>query len=214
MKTISKLNSRLILFLFFVISMIVARMFYTHSLRYIFLPWNIFLAFIPYLLSGYAIQYKNKAGWKQVLIFLSWLLFLPNAIYIVTDLIHLNKETSAPVWYDALLLYSASVLGLMMAFISLQRMENVIEFHYGKKRMALITSLIFFLSGFGVYLGRVERWNSWNVINDPLGLSVNIINCIRFPIDNIKAWGISFLFAVFCSLIYAISKEISVAKTT
>ncbi len=189
-------------------------MFYIQSLRYVFLPWNIFLAFIPYLVSGFAIQYKNQAGWKQVFIFSSWLLFFPNAIYIVTDLIHLNQDTSAPVWYDALLLYSASVLGLMMAFISLKRMEDVIEFHFGKKRIAAITTLIFFLAGFGVYLGRVARWNSWNVINDPMGLSINIINCIRFPIDNIKAWGISFLFDIFCSLLYAMGKEISVTKTT
>lgn len=90
MKTISAFNRLLIAFLIFIAGLILARIVYSGNIRYLSMCWNIFLAWIPYILSCYFSDYQEKEKWKQLFLFASWLLFFPNALYIVTDLIHLE----------------------------------------------------------------------------------------------------------------------------
>jgi len=68
----------------FTISLILFRVFYSGSLMYLFFVWNLFLAAIPFVLSSFLIQpQKKKLHW---LLFITWILFFPNALYIITDL--------------------------------------------------------------------------------------------------------------------------------
>ena len=119
--------------------------------------WNIFLAWIPYILSGFFIQYRYKEKWKQLFLFCSWLLFFPNALYIVTDLVHLQSESNMPWWYDALLVFSSSFIGIALAFISLSKAEFYLESIFSKRVVTLCIAGILFLGSFGVYLGRFQR---------------------------------------------------------
>ena len=114
-----------ILFAFcvFIGLLLAARALYSGKLQYLFLLWNIFLAWIPFAISSLFNKMFLKSRWKQGLIFCCWLAFFPNALYIVTDLVHLGRESTVPKWFDVLLLFSSSVVGLMMAFISLHRVE-------------------------------------------------------------------------------------------
>jgi uncharacterized membrane protein len=52
-----------------------------------------------------------------------WLLFFPNAPYIITDLKHLSHARGVPPWYDATLVFVAALLGLYMGLLSLRRVE-------------------------------------------------------------------------------------------
>ena len=202
MKFLSSFNRLLAVFFVFIGMLIAFRILYTGSLVHLFICWNIFLAWIPYVLSNFFAEVKQKAKWKQLFLFASWLLFFPNALYIVTDLIHIDDNKEIPVWYDAVLLFASSFIGIMMAFVSLQKVEFFLKCVFSKRVVAALVPFILFVASFGVYLGRFERWNSWDVIKDPMALGFNIINNFISPIDNYRTWAITILFTAIYSLLY------------
>jgi uncharacterized membrane protein len=189
-------------FFIFIGLLIAFRIFYSGTWRYVFMSWNIFLAWIPFVLSGYFNQYRFKEKWKQLVLFGSWLLFFPNALYILTDLIHLQEESNMPDWYDAVLLFASSFIGLVMAFISLRKAEVYLRTIFNKKQVSVIVAGILFLGSFGVYLGRFQRWNSWDVLKNPLALGIDIFSKIINPVENYKVWAITVLFTAIYSLLY------------
>ena len=202
MKLLSSFNRLLVVFFVFIGMLIAFRILYTGSLVHLFICWNIFLAWIPYMLSNFFAEVKQKAKWKQLFLFASWLLFFPNALYIVTDLIHIDDNQEIPVWYDAVLLFASSFIGIMMAFVSLRKVEFFLRCVFSKRVVAALVPFILFVASFGVYLGRFERWNSWDVIKDPMALGLNIINNFTSPIDNYRTWAITILFTAIYSLLY------------
>lgn len=202
MKPLSPFGKLLTALLIFIGMLISFRIFYSGNGRYLFLGWNIFLAWIPYVLSTYLTPYRKKEKWKQLFLLSSWLLFFPNALYIVTDLVHLRDETNMPWWFDAMLIFAAAFAGLLLAFVSLRNTENYLKTVFSKRTVQLITFSLLFAGSFGVYLGRFERWNSWNIVNDPLELGLNILTCIINPVENVKVWAITALFTAVYSLLY------------
>jgi uncharacterized membrane protein len=198
----SSFNKMLCGFFIFIGLLITFRIFYSGTWRYVFMSWNIFLAWIPFVLSGYFKQYRHKEKWKQLVLFCSWLLFFPNALYILTDLIHLQEESNMPDWYDAVLLFASSFIGLVMAFISLRKAEVYLRSIFNKKQVSFIVAGILFLGSFGVYLGRFQRWNSWDVLKNPLALGIDIFSKIINPVENYKVWAITVLFTAIYSLLY------------
>ncbi len=202
MKQENNFNRLLTVFLAFVTMLLLARMVYSGTIRYLSMAWNIFLAWIPYVLSGFFSAYLKKEKWKQAVLFMTWLLFFPNALYIVTDLIHLEEETNVPLWYDAVLLFASSFAGIVMAFVSLQRAEMFLRNYISIVLVKFIIPLLIFLGSFGVYLGRFQRWNSWDVIQNPLGLGMDIAERIFSPIDNAKTWATTIIFTALYSMLY------------
>ena len=202
MKSLSPFGRLLTALLTFIGLLIFFRMLYSGTRQYLFLEWNIFLAWIPYILSTQFRFYTGKAMWKQLFLFSSWLLFFPNALYIVTDLVHLSGESNMPWWFDAMLVFSAAFVGLLMAFVSLRNAERYLSTLFKRNTVQVITFCLLFLGSFGVYLGRFERWNSWNIVNDPLGLGINILSCFINPVENIRVWAITILFTAVYSLLY------------
>ena len=208
MKTVSPFNKMLYSFMLFIGMLILFRTLYAGSLRYISMIWNIFLAWIPYVLGGFFTQYRLKAKWKQVILFATWLLFFPNALYIITDLVHLQDETTIPWWFDAALLFASSFVGIVMAFVSLQKTEVYLRSYFNHITVGVLMALVLFLGSFGVYLGRFERWNSWDVLNDPFALSVAIVTKIINPVDNYRAWAITILFSGIYAMMYYFIKTL------
>jgi uncharacterized membrane protein len=196
-------------FLLFIVLMLTMRISYANNIRYVFLLWNLFLAWIPFQLSVTLTESANRNKWYSYFLLLSWLLFFPNALYIITDLIHLDESGSdVPVWYDAILLFTCSVAGLIMAFVSLYQVEiflkkNISARHTGKLIMAAI-----FLGSFGVYVGRFLRWNSWSIITKPQMLFMDISNQIFLPFHHYKTWVVTLLLTCLFSLLYFAVKKL------
>lgn len=204
----NKLSVNIILYVFaaFIGTLIAARTYFTGSLYYVFLIWNIFLAFIPYWVSHLFVK-KGRSNILSTLLFFSWLIFLPNAFYIITDLIHLKKETIVPVWYDVIIIFSSALLGLILAFISLFKTEEFLILKFGEKKTQLIIPVLLFLAAFGVYLGRFLRWNSWDIIQNPLGLVSSITERFIYPFEHLRTWSLTIiLFTLFYILYLAIKK--------
>src|SRR6185369_5531260 len=96
-----------------------------------------------------------------------WLLFLPNAPYILTDILHLTRTSDAPAWYDLALLLSCSGTGLLLGYLSLIDVQTIVARSFGLAWSWIFAMVSLVLSGFAIYLGRFLRWNSWDVLIEP-----------------------------------------------
>jgi uncharacterized membrane protein len=197
----------LLAFFAFIGFLLALRVLYAGHLNYLFLAWNIFLAWVPFFISSLFHKAHNRSRRLQFFIFCCWLAFFPNALYIVTDLIHLEHESNVPKWFDAILLFSSSVVGLMMAFVSLYRVEKFLYRHFSRKLVTLIIILILFLGSFGVYLGRFLRWNSWDIISNPFELTLSIGRRIISPFEHLQTWTVTVILTVLFYLLYTSIKK-------
>ena len=192
----------LLAFFVFIGLMIGVRFIYSGGHGFVFLIWNLFLAWIPFAVSTLFKKAVHAPKWKQLLVFSVWFIFFPNALYIVTDLIHLDLETNIPKWFDAVLLFTSSITGLIMAFVSLLRVEHFLSHHFRNSKVHAIMIGILFIGSFGVYLGRFLRWNSWDVISNPAGLLYSIAQRFISPIQYMQTWGITLMLTVLYYLLY------------
>ena len=127
--------------------------------------WNLFLAWIPFLLALLVYE-RARAGasWRALApLGLLWLAFFPNAPYLITDLKHIGNGAQVPVLYDVLLLSAAAWLGLLLGLISLFLVHAAARRLVGVLDAWALVVAVLALSSFGIYLGRVQRWNSWDV---------------------------------------------------
>ena len=169
----------------------------TQSLFFGFLLWNIFLAIIPYLISELL---KIKPLKKSITLFglFIWLLFLPNAPYLITDFIHLHHLKSTLIWYDLFMLFTFSFTGIVIALISIHDVYVIISKLYSEKIANLSIIFISLLSGFGIYLGRFLRLNSWELFTNPSKILQQITNSLT---EN-KAWNVTLGIGVFLMILF------------
>lgn len=194
----------------FSLALITVRILYTGNLLFAFLVWNLFLAFIPYAISvKMKTTAQERSKWKFFVSVFAWLIFLPNAFYIITDLFHLNENEIVPLWYDLALILSFAWSGLLLGILSLRQMEKQFESYFNKKFDLLFILPVMFLNGLGVYIGRYLRFNSWDVIANPLQLSNDMIYLFIHPIRNRLDWSMILCYTVLLTLIYFTMKKLS-----
>ena len=197
-----KINMLLILMTVFCFSLSAFRYYISDTKVFLFLNWNLFLAWIPLLLSSFILAFNIKSKISLIFIIIVWILFFPNSPYILTDLFHLRARNSVPIWYDLIVILSYAWTGLVCGFISLNDIEKSLS-EYGK-RNGINAVIIFFLfmSSFGVYLGRFLRWNSWDVLNNPFGLFSDIVVRFIYPLEYTKTWGVTVLMGIMLNFMY------------
>ena len=190
----------------FTVSLILFRVFYSSSLMYLFFIWNLLLAAIPLQLSQYFIRLKSKKfHW---ILFSLWILFFPNAIYIITDFVHLKQRNNIPLWFDVILIFSAASNGLVMAFISLYQVEIFLLSKFNERKTSFILYGCLFVSSFGVYIGRFLRWNSWDIFFNPFQFIFEIIQPFVNPFQHPRTWGMTIIFFFFFGIFYFIIKKL------
>lgn len=181
--------------------LLIIRIVISHTLFYGFLAWNLVLAFIPLLLTVVLQRKKSLHNNRYGLLLLSfvWLLFLPNAPYIITDFFHLKKGILyMPEWFDVLLLTSFAWTGVLAGLIAMTVMQQLWEqrFSAAKGRLFIIFSAL--LSGFGIYLGRFLRFNSWDIVQHPFDL----ITAITTVALHWRTFGFSLGYGTLLLLLY------------
>jgi uncharacterized membrane protein len=173
------------------------RYLYTGQTHFKFLLWNLFLAWLPFLLALAAMRVQRRRLLLLVAAFL-WLLFLPNAPYMVTDLIHLSWRDHAPLWFDTLMIFSFAMTGLLLGFTSLYLMHTLVRKLWGAVTGWLFVSAALALSSFGIYLGRFMRWNSWDLFTNPGGVLFDVLDIAINPQLHLRTFVIwALLTAVF-----------------
>ncbi len=169
----------------------------THSFFLLFLVWNLFLAVIPFCISFYLRQKEHLKKWRLLCWSAIWLLFLPNAPYIVTDLIHLQLSDGFLVFLDLLVILSFAIAGLLFYLVSVKHMEVLFRENFSKKLRNIFFTALPFLCGFGIYLGRFLRFNSWDILQDPASLLKTVVTLIVSPVSNWFAWFVTLGFGFF-----------------
>jgi uncharacterized membrane protein len=135
------------------------------------LLWNLFLATVPLVWSwAFASAMQRHRPVLAGACFLLWLLFFPNAPYLLTDLIHLGPRPSVPLWFLLAMLLSCAGAGTLLGFLSLGHIHTVVEQKWGRASGWAVVAGSLLLCGFGIYLGRFLRWNSWDAFTHPLRL--------------------------------------------
>ncbi|MBD3238280.1 MAG: DUF1361 domain-containing protein [Candidatus Moranbacteria bacterium] len=206
----------LILSSFYSFLLVIFRIFYSQgSVRYLFLNWNLFLAWIPLIISVLLNICSRKRYPKQIqiILFLTWIVFFPNSLYIITDLFHLKPTYDIAFWFDLILIMSFAWNGLIVGFVSLIFIEDFIVQKTKESKYAKAVAIIsLFLASFGIYVGRYLRWNSWDILTNPISLFYDIFSHIFDPISHFRSIGMTLFFAAFLILAYSTIRSISKDK--
>ncbi len=191
------------------------RAIYSKSTLFLFLNWNLFLAFVPWLLSVVVLASPRlkRNPWMAGALFCGWLLFFPNAPYILTDLFHLSRNLQMPIWFDLVLILSISWTGLLFGFLSLRNIEAVFIANFNVIFARVLSVGLLFVASFGVYLGRYLRWNSWDLLTKPEALLGDILAIIVFPMDHATPWGMTIFLGIFLNMTYWTLRLLTVKKS-
>lgn len=167
-----KINHAVLLISLYCLALLLIRAKITQSIYLFFLIWNLMLAAIPYALSSYAtVHFPTLKKEITGLLLLTWLAFLPNSFYIITDLVHVVRSAGHLFYFDLVLISSFAVTGFFLGLLSLIQVEQLLlKLNFKSKTTSVFELLICFLNGFGIYIGRVLRFNSWDILSNPIEL--------------------------------------------
>jgi uncharacterized membrane protein len=159
---------------------------HNHSLDYIYLPWNLFLAWIPLLLAVWLakiLRRKLWSSWGAMIVSLLWLGFLPNSFYMISDFIHLQDVQTVDVLYDAVMFASFIFTGVVLGMSSLYLVHIELRRRFRTFGTGLAMVLILLLCSFAIYIGRDLRWNTWDVLITPASLLVDVSQRLLYPTE-------------------------------
>jgi uncharacterized membrane protein len=181
------------------------RVYLSRTVIFVFLGWNLVLAWLPYLFSLWADYLHGRyprRWWLLLAPAALWLAFFPNATYILTDFWHLAERPPVPYWYDIGLLSVFGLSGLFLAVQSLRVMQRLVRTYAGAAFSWLFVVVVAGLSGLGVYLGRFLRWNSWDLLLHPRGVLADVAARLADPLAHRQTFGVTFLFGAILFLCY------------
>ncbi|MGZ3932550.1 MAG: DUF1361 domain-containing protein [Bacteroidia bacterium] len=181
----------------FAASLLAARIVKTDSIYYLFLCWNLFLAFIPYWISNY-LKKQDLLLMRHWPLLAVWLLFIPNSPYLLTDLFHLHAREGVPLWLDLILVISFALIGLVIFYRSLIDIFQLLKKQVADYWLRLMVPFTLWLIAFGLYLGRYGRFNSWDVMQHPFRLAKRSAGILLHK----DAIAFTCIFSVFLWLVY------------
>jgi uncharacterized membrane protein len=109
-----------------------------------------------------------------------------------------------PLWYDTLLLVVFSWTGMFLAMASLRTMQRIVQRSLGRIAGWLFSLSAIALGAVGIYLGRFERWNSWDMLSHPTRIVRDVLRPLLDPVDSPRFFGFSILFAIFLLICYLV----------
>ena len=164
-----------------------------------FLVWNLALAWIP-LVSALVFSTTRGRG-SRLLAAAVWIVFLPNAPYLVTDLVHLS-DTPVELWRHILQYGFAAWTGVLLGAVSLRLVHLDVERRHGPVAGWAVVAASVGLCAIGVVIGRFQRWNSWDLITDPKAVATSTFDWVSEPVANVQSFGVAVAVAAFFGLAY------------
>ena len=200
-----KVNLTLIVLSIYCFGLLLFRAKITNSIYLFFLVWNLVLAVIPYLITTY-LSVHNLPRKLTFALLLVWLLFIPNSFYIITDLVHVVRSDEHLFYFDLLLICSFAVSGFLLGILSLQSAETILQKTSQNQRFtSYVIPMICFLNGFGIYIGRELRFNSWDIISNP----IHLIETLYGELFSTETIVFSIHFGTFIYLAFLVFKNIT-----
>lgn len=189
------------------------RVLISDNIRYWFMFWNLFLAWLPVLFAFWLrirLVKTRWLTWQNIIITLLWLVFLPNSFYMVSDLIHLESTGEIMKLYDTAMMMSLIANGLILGYISVFVVHQELLKRLRDRWAHAIIGLVFLACGFAIYLGRYLRWNTWDFLINPAALLFDISDRVLRPDAHIDTYTITFTFFVLIASLYAVAYQLVV----
>ena len=187
--TVSRATLSLVLLSSLCCALLIIRAIQTEQIRGLFLLWNLFLAWVPLFFSLTARRLTSRnaniTNLTQLQIYTSlafWLLFFPNSPYLITDLMHLGEYNNQILWFDSVGFFVAALAGISTGLYSLYVAHQVLNRLTSRFLAWTIVSASVVLSGFGLYLGRFVRFNSWDLFTQPFFLLRQSLHELQNPL--------------------------------
>ena len=176
-----------------------------HSFRYLFIPENLALAWasliFAWILAG-RLEQKRWKNWQNLFLTVLWLIFLPNSWYVLTDLIHVYPAGEVSQLYDIALIGCLVLCGFFLGFTSLYIVHRELIKRLSPRQALVIIEGVILLSSFAIYLGRILRWSTWDILTNPAGIILNISDRIVSPLSHRSTFTVTAIFFVTLSVMY------------
>ena len=179
-----------------------------HSTEFFYLNWNLFLAWVPLLLTLWLTRVLRTnlwSSWPALTITLLWVGFLPNSFYMISDFIHIQEVQRVDLLYDVVMFSSFIFNGVVLGYLSLYVVHQELMKRLGKWLAADLIGLVLLLCSFAIYIGRELRWNTWDVLLNPAGILVDVSNRVLNPSTYGQVVKTSVSFFVFISSFYVVT---------
>jgi uncharacterized membrane protein len=176
-----------------------------------YLLWNIALAWVPFVAALALDDVRSTPLSLQLPLLALWLAFFPNAPYLVTDLIHIDPadRTFTSVLGDVALV-SVAPVGLALGFSSLMLVERVVRGRFGGRTALVVAVLSLAAASLGIYLGRVVRLNSWDLLTRPRVVGSVLHQLVRNPLAHPIAVALTVVLALTLSVLYLRFRRVAV----
>lgn len=194
------------------ILLLLVRMIVAGNTRFVFMIWNLTLAWLPVMFAlGLRLNLaKHKLqSWQNLGLLFLWLGFLPNSFYLMSDLIHLQSSGESAILYDIAMMMSFIINGLILGYISVYIVHSQLLKRLSSRAMLAFLGFVFMACGFAIYLGRYLRWNTWDIILNPFGILFDLSERIVNPLIHIQTYVVTLTFFVLLSSTYAVIYQLT-----
>ena len=179
-----------------------------HTWAFYYLVWNLFLAWIPLLLSLWLTKVLRNnlwSSWRALIITLLWLGFLPNSFYIITDFIHLQDVPTVDLIFDVVMFSSFILNGFLIGLISLYVVHGQLRWRMRNRDSTIALAIVIFLTSFAIYIGRDLRWNTWDVLLNPASLLFDVSDRVLHAGEHPEMFTATLGFFVLIATVYGVA---------
>ncbi len=186
----------------------------TSSTQYWYLTWNLFLAWIPLILTGVLLRLLRTRLWSQwlpALVTFAWLIMLPNTFYMISDFIHIKEMPNAELLYGVVVFTSFIFTAALIGFSSLYVVHAELRRRLGHQVSSVLVAIILLACSFAIYLGRDLRWNSWDILINPAGILFDVTDRLVHPLGHPGILTTTLSFFILLGSLYIVGWQIGEA---
>lgn len=184
------------------------------SLRYAYLTWNLFLAWLPLVMVILLLRSLQTRLWTHWLPFgltVVWLVLLPNSFYMISDFIHLQDVPRHNLLYDVVMFTAFIITAASLGFSSLYLVHSQLRKRLNLRDSSIVVGIVLFLCSFAIYLGRDLRWNSWDVLLNPAGIIFDVSDHLLHPLQHSSMFTTTLSFFVLLGSLYVVGWQLGEA---
>ncbi len=193
---------------------LLVQMYSTESTAYWYLTWNLFLAWVPLILTGVLLRLLRKrlwSNWLPALVTFAWLIMLPNTFYMISDFIHIKELSRADLLFGVVMFTSFVFTAALIGFSSLYMVHAELRRRLGSHLSHTLVGIILLACSFAIYLGRDLRWNSWDILINPAGILFDVSDRLIHPYGHPGIVTTTLSFFVLLGSLYVVGWQIGEA---
>lgn len=196
---------------------LVAEMLAGQGFVHAYLLWNLFLAWIPFGLALWlriSLCHKLWSSWEALSLSAAWLIFLPNSFYMVSDFIHLDEVDPSQALLSSVTFTTFIFTGVLLGISSLYLVHMEFLKRLSRRDAATLVGILLMASSIAIYIGRDLRWNTWDVLVNPMGLLFDLSERLLHPAQYGQVLAVVIPFFILLSTMYVVAwQALRVSKT-